>query len=281
MADQEYNHGHHRHHHGHHHHDHHLEVNLEVDELVKFEETNDVTVEETNRGLFGFGKKKEEEDLKVSEEEQEVIVEGLENVKIGKDEEKVECVEEEKAAKVEEVKEKKKKHSGILEKLHHDSSSSSSDEEDEEKKKKKKEKKSLKDKIKEKLPGHKEEEKHDEAVKVVAVAEASDDKVVIEEVVYTEPSYPEEKKGFLEKIKDKLPGHNKKAEEVAPPLPPPVVAVEASASEYVAVAEAEPEVKEKKGFLEKIKEKIPGFHKHEEEKERKEVIKEVEGSSAY
>ncbi|KAG8378044.1 hypothetical protein BUALT_Bualt08G0097200 [Buddleja alternifolia] len=59
---------------------------------------------------------------------------------------------------------------------------------------------------------------------------------------------PEEKKGFLDKIKDKLPG-GKKPEEVAPPPSPP-------AAECAAVPEAEG--KEKKGFLEKIKEKIPG-----------------------
>ena len=69
---------------------------------------------------------------------------------------------------------------------------------------------------------------------------------------------PEEKKGFMEKLKEKLPGGHKKAEEehVAPPPPTPVV-------------EAHDEDKEKKGIFEKIKEKIPGYHsKTEEEKEK-------------
>ena len=78
-----------------------------------------------------------------------------------------------------------------------------------------------------------------------------------------------EKKGFLDKIKDKLPG-GKKTEEVAvPPPPAPVVA------DYSATT-PEAEGKEKKGFLDKIKEKLPGYHpKSDEEKEKE---KEKEGA---
>ncbi|XP_073126093.1 uncharacterized protein [Henckelia pumila] len=56
----------------------------------------------------------------------------------------------------------------------------------------------------------------------------------------------EQKKGFLDKIKEKLPG-GKKTEEAAPPKP-----------EVVECATVEG--KEKKGFLDKIKEKIPGYN---------------------
>ncbi|OMO91955.1 Dehydrin [Corchorus olitorius] len=60
---------------------------------------------------------------------------------------------------------------------------------------------------------------------------------------------PEEKKGFLDKIKEKLPGQHKKPEEgTAHDVHPP--------------AEGEPK---EKGILEKIKEKIPGCHGHKTE----------------
>ncbi|CAH8386278.1 unnamed protein product [Eruca vesicaria subsp. sativa] len=115
-----------------------------------------------------------------------------------------------------------KKHS-LLEKLHRsDSSSSSSSEEegeDGEKRKKKKDKK----------------------------------KIVTEGEVKTEE---EEKKGFMEKLKEKLPGQGKKPEEASPA---PVVAPH--------VEEAHPA--EKKGILEKIKEKLPGYHPKTVEEEKK------------
>ncbi|KAI9109186.1 hypothetical protein K1719_019809 [Acacia pycnantha] len=107
---------------------------------------------------------------------------------------------------------------GLLEKLHrsNSSSSSSSDEEevgeDGEKRKKKKE-----------------EKKKEEAAAVTVTAEG------------------EEKKGLLDKIKEKLPGQHKKTEEVPPP---------AAAAEPV-VPNGE-DGGQKKGILEKIKEKLPG-----------------------
>lgn len=122
------------------------------------------------------------------------------------------------------------------------------------KKKKEKKNKGLKEKIEEKVSGdHKQE---DTSVPV----EKCDEPVVVTES--HEPT-TEEKKGFLDKIKDKLPGH-KKTEEVvvvAPPPPTPAAPVECTT--------VEDEPKEKKGLLEKIKEKIPGYHtKPEEEKEK-------------
>ena len=106
----------------------------------------------------------------------------------------------------------------------------------------------MKETLKEKISGEKAEEKHE-------------DTVVPIEVVEQEPPHPEEKKGFLGKIKDKLPGQNKKTDEVPPPPPPVESTLEAPSYEG--------EAKEKKGFLEKIKEKLPGYHpKTEEEKEK-------------
>ncbi|XP_074275733.1 dehydrin ERD14-like [Silene latifolia] len=73
---------------------------------------------------------------------------------------------------------------------------------------------------------------------------------------------PEEKKGFLEKIKDKLPGHHKDeaiispahAATMAPPHCPPD-------GHCGGVHEQQ----EKKGIFEKIKEKLPGGHKDVDE----------------
>lgn len=167
----------------------------------------------------------------------------------------------------------------------------SSDEEgdDEEKKKKRKEKKGLKEKLKEKIAGDKEEEqkKHgyeqDTEIPVKKFHEAhgqaydhgpvhhEEPKVEPAAVVYAgEDKKEEEKKGFLEKIKDKLPGH-KKPEEVPVASPPP------AEYENAEPAHHDGEAKEKKGLLEKIKEKMPGYHpKAEEEKE-----KEREKPSSY
>ena len=79
----------------------------------------------------------------------------------------------------------------------------------------------MKEKIKEKISGDKEATEHKDTTE-----------------------NPEEKKGFLDKIKEKLPGQHKKAEDGAYDGHP---------------AEGEPK---EKGILEKIKEKIPGCHGH-------------------
>ncbi|KAL9417445.1 hypothetical protein AB3S75_040433 [Citrus x aurantiifolia] len=126
-----------------------------------------------------------------------------------------------------------------LQEAHSDSSSSSEEEiegADGEKKKRKKNK-GLKEKIQQKISSGKEEnavEKNDE----IASAEAT---------------HLEEKKGFLEKIKDKLPGQHKKAEEGA-------AGAGCCPNEHL----AEGDEKEKKGILEKIKEKLPGYHSEDE-----------------
>lgn len=117
----------------------------------------------------------------------------------------------------------------------------------------------MKETLQEKFSGEK--QKEDTSVPVERYEEVH---------VVTEAENPEEKKGFLNKIKDKLPGQHKKPEEVPPPPPSTEYAPTEAASH-------EGEAKEKKGFLDKIKEKLPGYHpKSEEDKE-----KEKESSAAH
>ncbi|KAK9063963.1 hypothetical protein SSX86_017835 [Deinandra increscens subsp. villosa] len=221
------------------------------------EECKTTTVEEqSDRGLFDFmGKKDEEkkcEDAVISSEF----------------EEKVQVSEPE--PKAEEKKE------SLLDKLHRSdsSSSSSSDEECEDGEKKKKKKKPLKETIKEKIEDFKEKKEEKKAEKseadtCVPIEKYEEVVVPTPEVVHPTPTpAPEEKKGFMEKIKEKLPGGHKKAEEehvAAPPPPPPAAAV----------YEEEGEPKEKKGIFEKIKEKIPGYHSKSEEEKEKEKVKDL------
>ncbi|KAL2936968.1 Dehydrin COR47 [Bienertia sinuspersici] len=145
-----------------------------------------------------------------------------------------------------------------------DSSSSSSSEEEVEEdgvKIKRKKKKGMKDKLKEKISGHKDEEaavipqsdynNHDQQHQAVASENADE-------------IHPEETKGFFEKIKEKFPGHQKD-DAVAPapaPAPAPPVTAECGANECCGGSD---ETQEKKGFLEKIKEKLPGGHKDADE----------------
>lgn len=71
-----------------------------------------------------------------------------------------------------------------------------------------------------------------------------------------EAASPGEKKGFLEKIKEKLPGQHKKDGENVQTLP---------ASDH----SADGNTKEKKGIMDKIKEKLPGHHKNDENELKK------------
>ncbi|CAJ2642687.1 unnamed protein product [Trifolium pratense] len=190
----------------------------------KYEETTSTTNSETDikdRGVFDFlGGKKKDEEHKPQEED------------INTDfSHKVTLYEAPSETKVEED-QGEKKHTSLLEKLHQSdsSSSSSSEEEDENGEKRKKKKK------------EKKEKKEDTSVPVEKV-----------EVVDGTTVGTEEKKGFLEKIKDKLPGH-KKTEDVTTP-PPPVVAPVPTETTTTSHDQGE-----KKGILEKIKEKIPGYH---------------------
>lgn len=167
---------------------------------------------------------------------------------------------------------------------------------------KRKKKKGLKEKIKEKLPGHKD---HEAAVPASAVpapavethAHHQEEEhkpphfpapappphvethvhehghgVVVQKVeddVKTEnpPAPEEEKKGLLDKIKEKLPGGHKKPED-APAAAP---AVHAPAPAPHAEDVSSPDGKEKKGLLGKIMDKIPGYHKNSGEEDHKDA----------
>ena len=131
--------------------------------------------------------------------------------------------------------------------------------EGEEQKKRREENKGLKDKIKEKIGGgdKAEEKKHEDT----SIPVERYDKLPVPQAPSAVPAHAEEKKGFLGKIKGKLPGHHKKPEEVPSPHSPSVA--EYTTSEPPTHQEGD--VKEKKGILEKIKEKIPGYHPKTEE----------------
>ncbi|KAK2995120.1 LOW QUALITY PROTEIN: hypothetical protein RJ640_020760, partial [Escallonia rubra] len=162
-----------------------------------------------DRGLFDFMGKKEEEKKPC---EEEVIVSEFKKVQVSEPEH------------------------GLLEKLHRSGSSSSSSSSDEEEKVEKKKKKGLKEKIKDKVSrgdDHKEEVEEEKYEDTSVPVEKYEEVVPPQAKKYkevvppqAEPEVPaEEKKGFLDKIKDKLRGgHKKQAEEVvvftAPPLPP-------------------------------------------------------------
>ncbi|KAL7207040.1 hypothetical protein ACSBR2_019685 [Camellia fascicularis] len=122
----------------------------------------------------------------------------------------------------------KEKHT-LMEELHRSHSNSSSSDDDEEGGEKKR-KKGLKEKLKKKKSSEKEEQ----------VNEHKDTSGSLEnynEVGNAEATQQEEKKGFLEKIKEKLPDGNSPGNET----------------------------KDKKGILEKIKEKLPGYHKNDDD----------------
>jgi len=242
-------------------------------------------VEKSGRGWFDFMGKKEEnkcdEPAAISSEfEQKVYVSEPEVPKPEEnkcDEPAAISSEFEQKVHVSEPEEPKpeEKKESLLEKLHRsDSSSGSSSDEECEDGEKKKKKKFFKENIKEKIEAHKEKkeeekiEKHEvdthvpiEKYEDVAVPPSST------EVVHPVPTpEPEEKKGFMEKIKGKLPGHKKVEEEhSAPPPTPAVVAHDDEVKE-----------KEKKGILEKIKDKIPGYHSKSEEEKEKEKVKECD-----
>lgn len=254
-------------------------------------------VETQDRGLFDFLGKKKEEEKPIHQEQEEVIATEFEKVKVSEAEPAY--VDYSKPAEHgyhhEEHKEEEveKKHETLSEKLRRSDSSSSSssdeegdDEEKRQKRKERKEKKGLTEKIKEKISGDKEEEKkhgyeqdteipvekfheeHGHPYEHGPVVHHHEEPKVEPTAVYGEDEKKEdEKKGFLEKIKDKLPGHKK-------PEDGPVVSPPPPEYENVEPAHHEGEVKEKKGLLEKIKEKIPGYHPKTEEEKEKEKEKE-------
>jgi len=226
-------------------------------------------VEVTDRGfldnLVGRKEKKVEE-----QRHEEELAAGMEKVSVEEPEVKKEEHDD------------GEKHESLLTKLQRSSSSSSSSSDEEEEVIddngeviKRKKKKGLKEKIKEKLPGHKDTEgEHVTGLPAPAPPAAlqthgghHDAAVPIEKIdadVKTEatPAVPEEeKKGFLEKIKEKLPGGQKKPEDAAAvpvthAAPAPVHAPAPTTEEV-----SSPDAKEKKGILGKIMDKLPGYHK--------------------
>ncbi|KAI8024988.1 Dehydrin COR47 [Camellia lanceoleosa] len=182
-------------------------------------------VETTDRGMFDcFGKKEEKpgEDVAMIE---------LETVQVS------------------EADKMKEKHT-LMEELHRSHSNSSSSSDDEEGGEKKRKKKGLKEEIKKKTSSKKEEQ-------VKGHKDTSGTLENCNEVGNAEATLQEEKKDFLEKIKEKLPGQHKKAEEGNPAAPPPECAADGNSPRS--------ETKDKKGILEKIKEKLPGYHKNDDD----------------
>ena len=223
-------------------------------------EKADDQVEVKDRGLFDslLGKKKEEE-----KKQEEALTTGMEKVSVAEPE-----------VKKEEHEAGQRKES-LLSKLHRSSSSSSSSSDEEEEvidengQVVKRKKKGLKEKIKEKLPGHKYQEGgHKTAAPAPAPAPVvthgghHDTAVAVEKIegdVKTQlpPAPEEEKKGLLDKTKEKLSGGYKKPEECAAAPAAPAAPAPAPATEEV----SSPDAKEKKGILGKIMEKLPGYHK--------------------
>ena len=154
-----------------------------------------------------------------------------------------------------------------------------------------KKKKGLKEKIKEKLPGHKDhdqEGQHRTAVPAPAPAPVethvykeddhkayipapapapttthvhNNDNAVVVQKVEDDVKTEDEKKGLLDKIKEKLPyGHKKPEDAAAAPAAP----AHAPHTEDV----SSPDAKEK-GLLGKIMDKIPGYNKGAAEEDHK------------
>nr|XP_043637992.1 dehydrin ERD14-like [Erigeron canadensis] len=275
-------------------------------ESPKVDEATTPPVEQSERGWFDFmktkktdeGTKCDDEDAAISSEfDQKVHVSDPEP-KLAEEEHKHETSFEKMSTEAEPKADEKpyetlfqkmseaepeadeNKHETLLQKMHDShvgsSSGSSSDEEcedGEKKKKKKKEKKSMTTQIQEKIEERKEKkeeeemakhenethvpvEKYEEVAAPPHISEVAHPIVTPEQPHTSEVAHPiatpepEEKKGFMEKLKDKLPGHKKVEEEEHSAPPPSTPAVETYDGEE----------KEKKGIFKKIKEKIPGYH---------------------
>jgi hypothetical protein len=256
-------------------------------------------VEVKERGLLDtlLGRKKTPAEDQEKQQE-EALVSGMDNVKVSEPEKHHEVEKEE-----HEGGEKKE---SFLAKLHRtgSSSSSSSDEEEEVIDEngevvKRKKKKGLKEKIKEKLPGHKDHDVDGEhksytpapvpayqeaehkpyvpppAVEAHAYKEDDDHKAYIpapkpEPVTTTHVHHDDNatvvqkveetpEKGLLDKIKEKLPGGHKKPEDAAAPAPH---------AEDVSSPDGKDKEK-KQGLLGKIMDKIPGYNKTPAEEDHK------------
>nr|AWJ68130.1 late embryogenesis abundant [Cleistogenes songorica] len=232
-------------------------------------------VEVKERGLLDtlLGRKKPEDQEK---QQEEALVTGMENVKVS---------EPEKHELKEEHHEGGEKKESLLAKLHRTSSSSSSSSDEEEEvidengEGKRKKKKGLKEKIKDKLPGHKDHDVEGEHKSYTLAPEDDDHKAYIpasapaapapvttthvhhnDNAVVVQKVEETPEKGLLDKIKEKLPGGHKKPEDAAAAPAPAAHAEDVSS----------PDGKEKKqGLLGKIMDKIPGYNKSPAEEEHK------------
>ncbi|XVF35870.1 hypothetical protein REPUB_Repub19eG0008700 [Reevesia pubescens] len=199
-------------------------IATEFDEKVKIEETMEEGEEKKHSTLLEKFHQPYSRTVVNKPQEEVIATEFDEKVKT-----------EETKAEVEHKEEgEEKKHSTLLEKFHQPYSSfrSSSNEEEGEGKKNK----GLKENIEEKLGG---EKKDEEAIKhevTTYPVEKCDEQVV-------HPESEPEKKGFLHKMRDKLPGQHKQLEEFPTPMSP-------------FDAPHEGETKEKRGIMEKIKDKL-------------------------
>ncbi|XP_077220898.1 uncharacterized protein LOC143854692 [Tasmannia lanceolata] len=191
-----------------------------------------------DRGLLGFlGKKKENE----KPQEEGLVTEF----------EKVQATDE----TYEEEDNFEEERPSAFEKLHPSQNGSSSSDEEEvvEGEKVKKQKKKV---LKEMMDNDraKEEETNFE------FEHEKDTPVPIEKVEEIHPDAPDQKKGFLDKIKDILPGHTKKTDDIKTKDMPPEEYTDVQTQEGDAEA-----LNEKKSVMDKIKEKMPGHRKKGEE----------------
>ncbi|CAN6246632.1 unnamed protein product [Urochloa humidicola] len=263
-------------------------------------------VEVKDRGILDtiLGRKKQPEAADQANKQEEELATGMDKVTVAD--------HPAPPAAAAENKEAGDKKESLLAKLHRSGSSSSSSSDEEEEViddngeiVKRKKNKGLKEKIKEKLPGghkdhdaqhgerpalahaqtphpayYKQEDDHKPAPPYVPAAVEThaykeddhkppppavethvhhhDHATVVQKVEDDAPPAPEEeKKGLLDKIKEKLPGGHKKPEDAA--AAPAGVHAPAPAPHVEDVSS--PDGKEKKGLLGKIMDKIPGYNK--------------------
>jgi len=216
-------------------------------------------VEVKDRGLLDtlLGRKKPEE------HQEEELVTGMEKVTVAEPQKHGEHKEEE-----HETGEKKE---SLLAKLHRTSSSSSSSSDEEEEMidengeiVKRKKKKGLKEKIKEKLPGHKDHAEGDHHTAVPAPAPAPVGTHAYKEEEHKPSGAPAPVGTHAYKEDEHKPY-------VPAPAPPPAVETHVHHHDHTVVVQKveddsppAPE-EEKKGLLDKIKEKLPGGHKKPED----------------
>ncbi|KAL0334529.1 UNVERIFIED_CONTAM: hypothetical protein Sradi_4664800 [Sesamum radiatum] len=178
--------------------------------------------EAKDRGCFDFMRKKEDK------AQEDLVMTDMNAAKQSTDEEKHTLMDE-------------------LQRTHTHSSSSSEEEVEEGGERKKKKKKGLKEAIKEKLSGDKEGEENEHKDTCVPMEKCNEENA--------EAAFPGEKKGFLEKIKENSLASTTRMKRMF--------------KFYLHLTTADSNSKEKKGIMDKIKEKLPGHHKNDENELKK------------